>query len=158
MKIIDYKVKGNLVRFFLGKDDCNDYWGDDWDDRPASCNAGSVYEEYVCGYADIMFPFEWTVIDAESDWHYSGDEPYCKEDYKNGVAPCLVAVPPEQSDNFYDLCYSEQVGNRNNTLIYFNDNVEDIKGCKIIQIEEVMYDEEGRQLIKKDCSTFNIGY
>ena len=31
-KIIDFQRKGNVVRFFIGPDECNDYWGDDWDE------------------------------------------------------------------------------------------------------------------------------
>ena len=31
MKIIDFDEKGNVVRFYLGDDNCEDYWGDDWD-------------------------------------------------------------------------------------------------------------------------------
>ena len=34
MKIIDFAKKGNVVRFFLGKDDLKEWWGDDWDDCP----------------------------------------------------------------------------------------------------------------------------
>ena len=29
MKIGDFDRKGNVIRFYLVKDDCNDYWGDD---------------------------------------------------------------------------------------------------------------------------------
>ena len=43
MKIIDYEIRGSCVRFYLGKDDDTDYHGDDWNDRPYDCNAGTVY-------------------------------------------------------------------------------------------------------------------
>ena len=52
MKIIDFDKKGNVVRFYLGEDVCNDYWGDDWNDAPYEHNAGTVYNRYVkegCG-------------------------------------------------------------------------------------------------------------
>ena len=47
MKIIDFDKKGNVVRFYLGKDDLNDYWGDDWNDVPYEHNAGTVYDEFI---------------------------------------------------------------------------------------------------------------
>ena len=58
MKIIDYEIRGSCVRFYLGKDDDTDYHGDDWNDRPYDCNAGTVFQEYITGYADIVF--HWT--------------------------------------------------------------------------------------------------
>ena len=69
MKIIDFEKKGNLVRFWLGTDDCSDYWGDDWDDAPYEHNAGYVYSEYVTGYIDYVFPFETLVLEPCDDWH-----------------------------------------------------------------------------------------
>ena len=73
-KIIDFEVKGNVVRFYLGnKTDewgwtnknykdrngntpdwlkPNDtYYGDDWDDVPYEHNAGLVYDKFVKGTA-----------------------------------------------------------------------------------------------------------
>ena len=43
MKIIDFECTGNVVRFYLGKDNEKDYHGDDWNDTPYECNAGTVY-------------------------------------------------------------------------------------------------------------------
>ena len=57
MKIIDFSKKGNVVRFYLGEDNCKDYWGDDWNDFPYEHNAGCVYDEYIAGIVDIAFPF-----------------------------------------------------------------------------------------------------
>ena len=34
MKLLDLERKGNVVRFFLGADDLEKWWGDDWDDAP----------------------------------------------------------------------------------------------------------------------------
>ena len=62
MKIIDFERKGNVVRFFLGADDCFDYWGDDWDDAPYDCNAGTVYSRFVTGRKDVSFPFDSLVL------------------------------------------------------------------------------------------------
>ena len=29
MKIIDFETKGNVIKFYLGENSCDDYWGDD---------------------------------------------------------------------------------------------------------------------------------
>ena len=44
MKIIDFEIKGNQVKFYLGSDNCDNYWGDDWDDKPYEHNAGEPYD------------------------------------------------------------------------------------------------------------------
>ena len=83
MKIIDFARKGNLVRFFLGADDCLDYTGDDWNDAPYDCNAENVYEEYVTGYRDIGFQFDSLVLEPCDGFL---NTPYSKDDMKyNGV-------------------------------------------------------------------------
>ena len=77
MKIIDFEKKGNLVRFWLGDDNCTDYWGDDWDDAPYDCNAGTVYDEFIKGYKDICFPFDWIVVepcDGVCNCNYSKED------------------------------------------------------------------------------------
>lgn len=83
MKIIDFELKGNVVRFALGADNCNDYWGDDWDDVPYEHNAGPVYDEFITGYATIYFSFSYEVMAPESDWHYRQNSPFCKKDFKD---------------------------------------------------------------------------
>ena len=100
MKIIDFERKGNVVRFYLGADDCNDYTGDDWNDRPYEHNAGSVYDEYVKGFMDIAFPFDYYVIEPSMDWSYRGNSPYCKDDFKARRAPCIVVVPDAMMDSY----------------------------------------------------------
>ncbi len=42
MKIIGWERKGNVVRLALGKDDLNDWSGDDWNDTPYEHNASSI--------------------------------------------------------------------------------------------------------------------
>lgn len=89
MKIIDFARKGNLVRFFLGADDCMDYTGDDWNDAPYDCNAENVYEEYVTGYRNIAFPFDSLVLEPCNGFLNS---PYSKDDMKYRNVPCIVVV------------------------------------------------------------------
>ena len=53
MKIIDWEAKGNVVRYFLGADDLESWYGDDWDDVPYEHNAEQVYDQFVKGYMDV---------------------------------------------------------------------------------------------------------
>ena len=46
LKIIDFEKKGNVVRFYYGKDSLKEWYGDDWDDRPYEHNAGEVYHRF----------------------------------------------------------------------------------------------------------------
>lgn len=125
MKAIDFEKKGNLVRFYLGDDDCNDYWGDDWDDRPYEHNAGRIYEEYVKGYRDIVFPFNYTVLEPQEDWHYEGNSPWSKEDMKNRRVSCIVAL--EDAKEYYfdpDEIFEEVLANDRTIRFYFGDSME----------------------------------
>ena len=89
MKIIDYEIRGSCVRFYLGKDDDTDYHGDDWNDRPYDCNAGTVYKEYITGYADLVFPLDSLVLEPCDGVTYCR---FTKDDMKNGTVPCVVVV------------------------------------------------------------------
>ena len=120
MKIIDFEVKGNVVRFHLGEDDCFDYWGDDWDDRPYEHNAGAVYQQYFTGYADFYVNINLDVLTPESDWHYNGNSPFSKEDFKNRKTPCVV-IP---FDFDWDSCYSISALSDNSLKFYFGDKIE----------------------------------
>lgn len=120
MKIIDFEVKGNVVRFALGADECDDYWGDDWDDRPYEHNAGSVYDRYVTGYAEILFPFDYTVLTPEDDWTYQSNSPFCKEDFKKRKAPCVVV---SHNEDDWDARYSKEALNSNALKFYFEDKL-----------------------------------
>ena len=105
MKIIDFFRYGNTVRLYYGEDDCNDYWGDDWDDAPYEHNAGQVYQRYIQGYVEFTFPLKYSVCEPCDDYFNS---PYSKEDMKNGKVPCLtISTEPE-------------------IKIYFGDNIDEI--------------------------------
>ena len=125
MKIVDFKKKGNVVRFYLGKDDLIDWYGDDWDDRPYEHNAEEVHDEFISGTIDVFFPFDWEVVDPSDDWHYGGNSPYCKDDFVVRKAPCIIALPPEISDGYWEICYSEQLGNDKAFKFYFGDIIDD---------------------------------
>lgn len=103
MKIIDFFKNGNIIRLYYGEDDCNDYWGDDWDNVPYEHNAGLVYARYIQGYVEFAFPLKYSVWEA--CYGYS-NSPFSKEDMKNRKVPCIT------------------ISNGNKLNIYFEDDTD----------------------------------
>lgn len=131
MKIIDFKKKGNVVRFYLGEDDCNDYHGDDWDDSPYEHNAGEVYEEYVKEHVDIAFDFDCLVLEPQDDWHNQSNSEWCKDDMKDRLVPCIIVVPRQIVD--YNDDFRHYIGMADVVRYYFGDKINDeIKYGRII--------------------------
>ena len=124
MKIIDFSKKGNLVRFYLGKDDCNDYWGDDWDDAPYDCNAEEVYDEYVCAIADVAFDFDSLVLEPCNSYHLNCS--YTKEDMIKRNVPCLIIVPEEVHEHSFQDQFDDWVSSDNVAKIYFGDKLDSV--------------------------------
>ncbi len=139
MKIIDFDRKGNVVRLFLGDDSITEWWGDDWNDAPYDCNAGTVYEEYVSGAIDVAVPFDAVVLEP-CDGCWGTNCRWSKEDMFKRSVPCLVIVPQVVAkarwscDRFNDF-----VGSDNVRRIYYGDDADDIihrlmtVGCMIIR-------------------------
>lgn len=119
MEIIDFKQKGNIVRFFLGEN--GEQWGDDWNDRPYDCNAGEVYDRYVKGYKDLSFPFDELVLQP-CDGVLNCE--YAKEDMVKRRVPCIIVVPKELAEDYY---WSEDfeyfIGYDGVTRYYFGDDI-----------------------------------
>lgn len=129
-KVIDFERKGNVVRFYLGADDCNDYWGDDWNDAPYEHNAGQVYDRYVTGVKDIAFPFDSLVLEPSNDWCYNSR--YSKEDMKNRRVPCLIVVPAEVvGDYSYREQFKDWIGSDGIKKFYFGDPEEVLNNDQI---------------------------
>ena len=124
-KVIDFERKGNIVRYYLAaiEEKIKESWGDDWDDRPYEHNAGTVYSEYVEKIIDVFYPFDMIVTEPQDDWHYHGNSPYCKEDFKNRKAPCIILYKPNENDWFSDLDYSKLVANDKAVKIYYGDDM-----------------------------------
>ena len=140
IKVIDFEKKGNLLRLYLGEDDCYDYWGDDWNDTPYEHNAGAVYDRYVSMTVDIVEDFDGSVCEPSDDWHYHMNSPYCKEDFKNENAPCVLIVPPGVMNEYWSAEYSRMLGNKRILAVYYNQPYDDDfkkaladHGCKIIK-------------------------
>lgn len=102
MKIIDFAKKGNVVRFYLGDDDLENWGGDDWEDLPYDLNAEPVYEKYVKATRDVAFGFDWLVLEPSDDYRINCQ--CSKYDMVDRRIPCLVIVPPALlNDDKYDV-------------------------------------------------------
>lgn len=126
LKIIDLWGKGNTLRFVLGDPDVDDYYGDDWDDTPWTSNCGDVYEEFIKGYSTIYFDYDAIVRQPDETDNYC-----CRDDFKNGLLPCLVVVPPQYADvyclsSFNNLVRESKKPNSPIIAIYFNDKRADV--------------------------------
>lgn len=127
MKIIDFDKKGNVVRFYFGDDSLTDYWGDDWNDRPYECNAGTVYEEFVKGYVDVAFDFDSLVLEPENDWRNHGNSQWCKDDMRERKVPCIIVVPKELLEDTWEDGFNYWVAADRVRKIYFNDPITILK-------------------------------
>ena len=143
MKIIDFDRKGNVVRFYLGEKteewgwtnpDYKDhkgntpdwlkpsdiYYGDDWDDAPYDCNAGTVYEQFIKGYKDVAFDFDDCVLepcDGVDNSHY------CKDDMVARRVPWLIVVPKDVHEGHYIWSFYDWVGCDRVKRYYFGDEM-----------------------------------
>lgn len=126
MKIIDFKKKGNVVRFWLGADDCDDYYGDDWDDAPYEHNAGQVYDKFIKDYVDVVFPFDAIVTEPADDWKYGGNTPYCKDSMKERLCPCIIVVGKKAQEFSWDDSFSFWAGSgvKDVKKIFFGDKID----------------------------------
>lgn len=121
MQIIDFDKKGNVVRFYLG-DASKEYWGDDWDDAPYDCNAGTVYDEYIKGYKDIAFPFDDLVLEPCDSG--SCNTNIAKQDMQRRMVPCIIVVPAEKCKNEWRDSFWDWVGAEGIRKFYFGDEME----------------------------------
>lgn len=136
LKIIDFDKKGNVVRFYLAPIGCDDYWGDDWDDFPYEHNAGTVYDEYVSHIMDVAFPFDSNVLEPANDWHYEGNSPFSKANFKDRHAPCIIVIPPDiiKQDYLKSDSYAFYHGSEKVFRIYYDDLAERIVTCNMATI------------------------
>ena len=131
MKIIDFKKKGNVFRFYLGEETpewgwtrpdytrngqtpdwlkpSDKYYGDDWDDKPYEHNASQVYEEFIKGYKDVAFNFDDLVLEP-ADGAWNGNSRWCKYDMVNRKVPCIIIVPKEVYQDSWDDAFDTWAG------------------------------------------------
>ena len=109
------------------KEKVKECWGDDWDDTPYEHNAGDAYDEYYDYYVDLFFPFNYHILTPADDWHFCGNSPYCKEDFKNRYAPAAIICDDKVADetNDLDISYSKYLGADNDHVLklFYGDNL-----------------------------------
>lgn len=126
MQIIDFKRKGNLVRFYLGDVNDNGFWGNGWNERPYEAQSNnSVYDKYIKGVRDIVFPFDAIVCEPSDGHKFSRRS---KRDMKGRRCPCIVVMMPDAFDkdeyswvyiDDFDLC----AGDGRSVKFYFGDRM-----------------------------------
>lgn len=121
-----YVETKSVVYLWFGNKGVTDYGGDDWNDTPYEYNAGHVGDEYVRDIARIALPLGLTAVEPADGYSNS---PFCKDDFKAGIAPCVVIVPSSVADldaawgdNFYTVC----LGNRDAIRVYHGDDLDSI--------------------------------
>ena len=151
-QVIDWKRKGNVVRFYFGKKTKEYGWynpltitkemsngmvlkypisknvryhGDDWDDRPYEHNATDVYEEFVYGYLDVAIPFDYIIEEPCNGFRNS---PYSKNDLRRLKIPIIC------------IYETNEWGTRDKLIdsIYFEDNIEDISKRYLVLKEKCL--------------------
>ena len=131
MKIIDFEKRGNVIRFYCGKDNCDDYWGDDWNDRPYEHNAERVYSEYIEEYIDVAVDMDYHVMEPADDWRYNNNTPFSKEDMKKRSVPCIIVVP--ENDSYVSEEFNRYAVSDNVDKIYFGDSIEKLNKYTILK-------------------------
>lgn len=163
MKIIDFEVRGNCVRFYLGRDEDEDYTGDDWNDSPYDCNAGHVYRKYITGYAEIVFPMDTLVLEPCNGVINSR---FSKNDMKNGIIPCVVVVPAVYADQEYDETFPFWCNHRKAHKFFFGDRMDPTIGPAIYyfnpKLDQFLEDVTTRMVTRtveatiSGCSPMNV--
>ena len=131
MKIINFEKRGNVIRFYCGKDNCDDYWGDDWNDRPYEHNAERVYSEYIEEYIDVAVDMDYHVMEPADDWRYNNNTPFSKEDMKKRSVPCIIVVP--EDDSYVSEEFNRYAVSDNVDKIYFGDSIEKLNKYTILK-------------------------
>ena len=131
MKIIDFEKRGNVIRVYYGKDNCDDYWGDDWNDRPYEHNAERVYSEYIEEYIDVAVDMDYHVMEPADDWRYNNNTPFSKEDMKKRSVPCIIVVP--EDDSYVSEEFNRYAVSDNVDKIYFGDSIEKLNKYTILK-------------------------
>lgn len=116
MKIIDFELKGNQVKFYVGSDYCDDYYGDDWNDIPYEHNAGKVYDEFILGYFVKTFDFDDVVLEP-CDGH--SNSRYSKDNMKHRDVPCICVLPAKYKGEYTWYYEFEDISNKEETIKYY---------------------------------------
>lgn len=167
LRIIDFVIKGNAIKLFLGSPDekgiwakegtrdreyieelvqkgemgNRQYWGDDWDDVPYEHNAGEVYDDFVKGVVVLHLKYNALALEpCEGEFNSR----WCKDDMADRKVPCVVAYDNSNGDIYdYDADFKTINANDKAVRIYFGDKLTDVikqfreKGDFIIAVENL---------------------
>lgn len=133
MKVIDFEKRGNnIIRYYFGDDDCNDYWGDGWGDVPYDNNAQRVNNKYIKKYIDIAYPFDYLVLTPD-DIYLATHSIYPKWNMKYRIIPCVIIIDKKLAQKFD--CYNDfehwvwvRYTDERIKKVYFGDSEESVKG------------------------------
>lgn len=148
MKIIDFERKGNVVRFYLGKDNATDFGGEGWDKYPYD-RAGRVDEKHITGSADIAFPFDAMVLEPDC-----GEErcSYSKADMKAGIVPCIIVVPPNVANGSKRTQFSYWANGRGVLKFYFGDKMNPTVGLSFYDFSAPANSQVNRDVRTYQCA------
>lgn len=127
MIIIDFERKGNVVRFYLGKDDETNYKGEGWEKYPYD-RADRVEPEFISGFTDIAFPFDAIVLEPDCGEEYCA---YTKLDMRAGIVPCIIVVPPDISNGSQRTEFAYWSNGKGVLKFYFGDRMNPITGLSL---------------------------
>lgn len=136
----DIEIRNMTLRIYGTKSERP--WGDDWDDSPYEHNAGSIYQEYVSKYADVVFPFGTYPLEPKDDWRCHGNSMYSKEDMLRRRVPALVIVKNDEYSEYYNS-FTKALSEDSFPRIYLMDNFNSVvktlkeAGAKILRTVDV---------------------
>ena len=91
LRILDAVNKGSEITIYLGLPDVEPT-GDDWEDAPWDCNAGTVYEKYIIASLHILLNDDMWVDEVNTSC--------CKEDIFNNGMEILRVGSHYESEKF----------------------------------------------------------
>lgn len=122
-EVIDFEKKGNLIRFYLGKN--GEQSGGHWDIDPYEHNADIVYNKFVKGYCDIVVDFDCVANELNEALEVANTI-YCKDDMRKRTIYCMRIIKTEK--------YEEH-------LIFFGDEIEEILKLEHCHLVQLVYKE-----------------
>lgn len=131
LKVIDWEKKGNIVKFYLGEQSTEGWYGDDWNDTPYEHNAGSVYDEFVEDTLVVHFKYGALILEPSEDWKWNYNSPYCKDDMRERKVPILV-ITEKEDEYSIDPQFVEALGMGDSYKIYMGDSLESILNNPLI--------------------------
>lgn len=126
MKVIDWRVKGNLVRLFFGYSDIEFYYPKNWDESLLKSSLLKSYDEFeevnsddIVLIMDIAVNYDFEVSDPFVGINLVNNN-YTKADLvEDPIAPIIIIGKTSR----YDLA----IWSKNSVKIYMGDTFEEVK-------------------------------